>query len=190
MADQLATSSDLASALQVDPASLNAATATLLLELATSIVQRAAGGQRIIQATDTALIDVIDLDQWIDLPQRPVTAVTTVVLDGTTITDWRLVNQRLWRQVGWLTRWDQPSQAAITHTHGYPAGSQYLQLARAATLSLAVAGYGNPAAVVSEAIDDYRVSYDEAAARMELSPFTAEAIRAQYGWPAYVTTSS
>jgi hypothetical protein len=183
--DLLATPDDLRLALQ-NPV-LDDATATMLLELATAKVRRAAGGQLILDATDVAVIDVLDLDQWIDLPQRPIRAVIMVVLDGTVITDWRLVNQRLWRLIGWLTRWDMPSQAAVTYSHGYPDGSRYLQLARSATLSLAAAGYGNPSGVTSESIDDYRVSYDEAAGRMELTEHTAASLRAQYGSSAYVT---
>jgi hypothetical protein len=181
----LATPEDLASLLQQD---LDRATATMLLELSTSQVQRAAGGQRIVDATDTALIDITELDQWIDLPQYPVRSVTSVTLDGTVITDWKLVNQRLWRAVGWLTSWAQPSQAAVLNAHGHPTGSQYLQLGRNSALSLAVVGYGTPGGATSEAIDDYRVTYAEAAARMEMSEFMAAAIRAQYGTTAYQTT--
>lgn len=187
MADQLATPEDLASLLQQD---LDASTANLLLELATAKVQRAAGGQRIVEVTDTALVDVTDdCDLYLALPQLPVRAVSLVKLDGTTITDWSLRSQMLWRAVGWMQSWSPPSQAAVTYTHGYPAGSQYLQLARECTLSLAKMGYGNPSGATSESIDDYRVSYAEADARMQMTEFMRDAIAAAYGTGAHVTLS-
>lgn len=188
MADMLATPEELASVLQQD---LDAATATLLLELATGIVQ-AAVGQRLVEATDTELVDVLRQSYWLTLSQKPITSVAAVVLDGTALTegtDWVLRAQRLWRSAGWLNTWSPPSQAEVTYTFGYPSGSQHLQLARSVTLSLAQAGYGNPSQVQSEAIDDYRVSYAEAAARMELTEPIRAALVAKYGTGAYVLDS-
>ena len=182
----LATPQDLASLLQQD---LDASTANLLLELATAKVQRAAGGQRIIQATDTAVIDVVEWDQWLALPQLPVQSVDTVELDGTPVTDWVLSNQKLWRLSGWLTACWQPSQVKVTYTHGYPDGSQWLHLARDMTLALARMGYGNPGGVSMEAIDDYRVSYAEVDARMQMTEPMRQAIADAYGTTAYVTVS-
>ena len=185
MADQLATLTDLASLLQSD---VDNSTGTMLLELATSIVQQAAGGQRIIDLTDTAVVDA-SWDYWLDLPQRPVRSVTLVKIDGTTVTDAFLRGQSLWRAIGWMESSSPPSTVAVTYVHGYPAGSQYLQLARSMVLSLAQAGYGNPSSVSSESIDDYSVSYDQAAARMQLTPFMADAIADAYGFSTYVTES-
>jgi hypothetical protein len=186
MADQFATPVELAGLLQSD---LDAYTANLLLDLATGIVQGAIGGQRLIEVTDTALIDVLSWDEWLDLPQLPVRSVSTVVLDGTAITDWRLRSQRLWRLNGWQRLLCEPSQVAVTYSHGYPVDSPYMATAKAHTLSLAQAGYGNPSVVESETIDDYRVSYAEALARMELTePMRAQLV-ARYGNPAVVTTS-
>lgn len=190
MADQLATPADLASLLQRN---LDASTANMLLELATAKVQRAAGGQRILDVTDTAVIDVPagDCEPYLELPQLPVRSVATVKLNGTTLTvttDYKVSGQKLWRRVGWSRLWD-PSQVIVTYTHGYPAGSQWLQLAREATLSLAAMGYGNPTGATSEAIDDYRVTYAQADARMQLSEHAADAIAAAYGTGAYVTSS-
>ena len=53
MADQLATPTDLANL--VPGSSLPAATATLLLECATAVVQAAADGQRIVQVVNDVL---------------------------------------------------------------------------------------------------------------------------------------
>lgn len=183
----LTTPEDLAAFLQRDD--LDRYTATMLIELATSLVQRAAGGQRILDITDTASIDVVDLSQELALPQYPIRSVATVILDGTTLTDWRLVNQELWRYNGWLIRADQPSQVLVTYTHGHPAGSQYLQEARRYVLSLCAIGYGNPSQATSEAIDDYKVTYGEAAARMEATDFMLAGIRDAYGASAFITAS-
>lgn len=187
MADKLATPEDLASLLQQD---LDASTANLLLELATAKVQRAAGGQRILDVTDTAVIDVTDpCEPYLALPQLPVRSVATVKIDGTTVTDWYLRNQMLWRSSGWAESWSPPSQVTVTYTHGYATGSQWLQLARDATLSLAQMGYGNPSGATSEAIDDYRVTYGEADARMQMTEHMRRAIADAYGTGTYVTSS-
>lgn len=183
MADMLATPEELASVLQQD---LDAATATLLLELATGIVQ-AAVGQRLVEATETELVDITDCSYWLELSQKPITSVASVALDGTAVTDWALRNQKLWRAAGWFNSTSPPSQAEVEYTFGYPDGSQHLQLARAVTLSLAQAGYGNPTGVQSEAIDDYRVSYADAMARMELTDAMRMALVNKYGTGAYVT---
>lgn len=194
MADQLATPQDLASLLQLDYAALTAAqqaTMQMLVELATGKVQRAAGGQRIVDATDTAVIDVNpgDCDRYLALPQLPVRSVAAVLIDGTAVTDWRLSQQMLWRSAGWSRSWCEPTQVTVTYTHGYPTGSQWLQLARDHTLTLARMGMGNPAGALSEALDDYRVSYAEADARMQMTEFMRQAIADAYGISAYSTGS-
>ncbi|MFV2094830.1 hypothetical protein ACFHW1_04975 [Micromonospora sp. LOL_014] len=190
MADQLATPEDLASLLQQD---LDAATADLLLDLATAKVQRAAGGQRIVEATSTAVIDVMPYsdDRFLALPQLPVRSVSSVTLNGVAITDWTLTAQQLWRLVGWNPLWWRPSQVAVTYAHGYTTGSQYLQLARDCTLSLARAGYSNPAGDLGgEAIDDYRAPRRaEVDARMQLTEDMRAAIADAYGTGAHVTMS-
>lgn len=109
MADQLATVADLASALQQD---VDTSTATLLVECATAVVQEACGGQRIVQVVDDQLAIMGDTNWWLALPQIPVTAVTAVVLDGTTLTtaanDYKVFGNRLWRKQGWQTNYGWP----------------------------------------------------------------------------------
>jgi hypothetical protein len=58
MADQLATPEDLAALLQ--DSQVDRATAELLLECATAVVQSAAGGQRILQVVDDAVTLYLD----------------------------------------------------------------------------------------------------------------------------------
>lgn len=198
MADQLATPADLASALEVD--SVDTATATLVIEGATAVVQEAAGGQRILQVVgDTASI-VVPTGQWLELPQRPVTAVTSVTLpDGTVVAagtasgTYRRIQHRLWRDIGWKRQptvglwpygvWlcDEPGEVTVVYTHGLAAGDQGLQLARGWVLSLARLVYNNPTGASREQIDDYSVAYERAAAALEASPYLQKSIRRQYG---------
>src|SRR4051794_7916688 len=102
----LATPEDLASFMQQD---LDLSTATMVLELATAKVQRAAGGRRILQVEDTAVVDGV-FDYWLELPQRPIQSVSVVAIDGTVVTDWALRSQRLWRAAGLMLSWSPPSQ--------------------------------------------------------------------------------
>lgn len=193
MADQLATSADLALMPGVDT-SLPAATLTLLIECATAVVQGVCGGQRIVQVVnDVATLDLDGLDGglYLHLPQRPVTDVSSVLIGTTSVTDWtaQMSRGRLWRPSGWRSTLlayplSQPSQVTVTYTHGYPTGDQRLQLARSAVLSLAAGpASGATAGVSREQIDDYSVAYEAMAARMEASPFLVERLRAQYGRP-------
>lgn len=193
MTDQLATSADLALMPGVDP-DLPPATATLLIECATAVVQAVCGGQRIVQVIDdqvTLDLDGEDVGPYLVLPQRPVTAVSAVLVGSTSVSDWsaQLSRGRLWRASGWRSTLlgyplSQPSGVTVTYTHGYASGDQRLQLARSAVLSLASGAAGGGAGVVREQIDDYSVQYEAMAARLEASVFLVERLRAQYGRPA------
>jgi len=187
MADQLATPADLASLLQQD---VDTATATLLLECATAVVQEAAGGQRLLEVVgDTANLTGLT-DSWLDLPQIPVTAVISVTLDGVAVAagtpgsgglTYRRRGNRLWRGGGWQTYCGEPSDVVVVHTHGYAVGAQQLQLARSSVLSLAKPYYPNPSGASSESIDDYSVTYAAMSAQMEATPIVKAALRKTYG---------
>lgn len=183
MVDQLASAADLAAALQVAVADLNSASATLLLEVATGLVQAATGGQRLVLVEDDEVTLTGTTDSYLDLPQIPVVEVSAVELDGVALsagTDYRVVGNRLWRGVGWQSG-DEPSEAVVTYSHGYAAAAQELQLARSVVLSLARSGYVNPSGTTSEGVDDYRASWDVTAARMEISSSVRAALRRRYG---------
>jgi hypothetical protein len=193
MADQLATPQELASFLQLgDYSTLTPAkqqTLTMLTELATAKVQRAAGGQRIILAESTAVIDLpagYD-DCYVPLPQWPVRSVAAVSLNGGVITNFYLRSHALWRAERWGCWSRVPPQIGVTYTHGHAAGSQSLVLARTAVLELARGGWGNPLGMTSKAIDDYRVTYAEADARMVLPRPTIDSLAQAYGRSAHVT---
>lgn len=187
MADQLVTPTELASFMQQD---VDTSTATLLIEMATGKIQSACG-QRLVEATSTFVIDVQwgSWTAWLELPQRPIQSVASVTIDGTAYTDWVLRSQRLWRLGGWSLSASAPSQVTVTDcVHGYPTGSQALQLARDMCLALAAAGYGNPGgSAAAEQIDDYRVTYAEADSRIQVTPGMRDMLRGTYGTPAYVT---
>jgi hypothetical protein len=190
MADQLVTPSELASFLQKD---VDTATATLLIELATGKVQGAAG-QRLVAATSTFVIDV-DLcsgyEPYLALPQSPVRSVASVEIDGATTTDWLLRSQKLWRLNGWNTNSSAPTQVtAVGVAHGYLDGSQMLELARSYVFGLCAMPYETGgAAVQSEQIDDYRVTYAQADAAMVVTPAMKDQLIKAYGTSAYVTSS-
>ena len=207
MADQLATPADLASLLQMD---VDTATATLLIEAATGVVQQACGGQRIVQVVGDVATIIGTTDSWLDLPQIPVTSVASVALDGTTLTvttDYRVFGNRIWRKFGWQTNYgwpydgaysywggypppsiisgypyQEPSGVVVTYTHGYAPGAQELQLARSAVLSMCATAYSNPSGSSSESIDDYSVNFGRTLdAPLVLSPTLKAALRRQYG---------
>lgn len=184
MADQLATPADLAALLQQD---LDLATATLVLEAATAVVQEVAGRQRLVQVVDDVVTVVGTTSGWLQLPQRPVTAVSAVTLDGAALSagtatgTYRRSGSALWRDTGWATYAGEPSAVVVTYTHGYAPGAQELQLARTAVLSIARAAYANPGGMTREQIDDYSVAYEAATARLDASAYLRAALQRQYG---------
>lgn len=193
MADQLATPQQLANLLQLTWADLSAdqqATLTMLVELATAKVQDACG-QRLVDAESTAVIDVEmwECDRYLPLPQRPVRSVESVEIDGEACTDYLLRSQQLWRLYGWNVNSSAPTQVTVAFTHGYLDGDQALQPAVNDTLVLARMGWGNPSGVTGESLDDYRVTYAEADARMQVTPPMRDALIAAYGTGAYVVGS-
>ncbi len=187
MADQLATPADLAALLQKN---VDTASATLAIEVCTAVVQAAVDGQRIVQVAGDVQTIPGTTEQWLRLPQIPVVSVSSVALDGVTLTagapgsgslTYRLVGNRLWRGCGWQTYCGEPSTVVVTNTHGIAAGAQDLQLARGVVLSLARGLFENPTGAISEKIDDYAVAYDAAAASLDATPSVKAMLRKVYG---------
>jgi hypothetical protein len=134
MADQLATPEDLASLLERDD--IDAYKATTLVEIGTSIVQVAAGGQRILFVEDDTF-DVMGTSScWLDLPQIPVAKgdVTSVTVNGSPVMDFKQFGARLWRRCGWAPVCGEPSEVGGIYSHGHQPGVQDLQLARGGDL--------------------------------------------------------
>ena len=182
MADLLATPVDLAAALQRD---VDTASATLALEVATAVVQ-AAAGQRIVRATTTETT-YGDTDQVLRLKQRPVRSVTSVTYGGTLLSQgtasgtWRLTSGGLWRDAGWIDAVGEPYPTVVVYEAGYETTEQEIQLGRGVCLSIARGLFTNPDGVTREQIDDYSVAYAEAAAAMDAASGMAARLRKFYG---------
>lgn len=187
MADQLATPQDLASLLQRDWAALTAAqqaTMTLLVEAGTAVVQNAAGGQRIQQVVNDTVDVIGGTGSWLPLPQWPVTAVSSVIYNGSALVegaDYKRSRSRLWRRDGWTECPDEPYPATVVYIHGYPDGAQELQFARSAVLGLIRDVYGNPGGLKAQSVDDWSATYSALSAHMDGSPTLRAALRRQYG---------
>jgi hypothetical protein len=183
VADLLATPADLASLLQRD---VDTASATLALEVSTSVVQ-AAAGQRIVRATTTDGMVWGGSDRTLMLPERPVISVASVTYGGSLLTQgtasgtWRIAPDGIWRDLGWAECAGEPSPVLVTWTHGYQVTDQEIQLGRGAALSLARGLFNNPDGTIREQIDDYAVAYAEAAAALEANPTLTALLRKQYG---------
>ncbi len=97
--------------------------------------------------------DVVELEgNWtgaLQLPRGPVSAVSAVEVDGTVVTDWTLVGDRLLRRratdastSGW---WAGPDVAVeVTYSHGYPSSHWRVQAARPVVLRAAIRAWSNP----------------------------------------------
>jgi len=183
MADQLASPQDLASLLGLtwgDLGDTEQASLTMLVEIGTAVVQ-AEPRQRLVEVVDDTVTLLGATESWLSLPERPVTAVAAVALDGAPVADWRLHGSRLWRAGGWAASALEPSTVEVTYTHGYPPGHQALQLARGAVLGVVRDWAANPSAATSLKIDDYAETYSAMAARLEASTHLRSALRRQYG---------
>lgn len=179
MADQLATPDDLAKLLGVEVDDR----VTMLVEIGTAVVQ-ATVGQRLVEVADDSVTLAGSVRSWLRLPQRPVSAVASVTIDGAEVTDYKRFGADLFRRCGWAASNVEPSVVEVVYSHGYAADAQELQLARGAVLALMKGWADNTSGLKSERIDDYQVVYDEVAAQLEASPFLRSALRRQYGSPA------
>ena len=161
-----ASAADLATYLQRAAFAVGAETtsAQLALDIASSVVVGRTG-----QTFDVVANDVVTLDtcpgEDVRLPQRPVTAVTSVttrdygsaaVTTRTLYTDYEQRGGRLrWVGVGW---W--PDEVTVTYTHGYAVVPDDV---RGATLAVAAELHGNPDGLSRSAIDDSNDQHEWAA---------------------------
>jgi hypothetical protein len=94
----------------------------------------------------------------VQIPYRPVTAVSQVRLNGVVITGWTLRLNALWRSAGFGT-WSAfpPDLLEVDLTYGYTAVPDAVKLA---VLEIAGGIYNHPDVnAQSEKIDDYSVTY-------------------------------
>lgn len=177
MADMLVTPEKLASLL----GTLDEAKATTVIEAVTAAVQGCVQ-QRLVMVEDDEAEGLLGtLECWFELPERPVSAVTSVHLDGEEITDYRRFGARLWRRDGWETCPGEPSSVDVVYTHGYADDDPRIEPARAAVLMLAANVYPNPSGVKSKSIGDYSVAYEAAAALLGDDTPLVKSLRRRYG---------
>lgn len=162
---------------------------TVMLAVASSIV-RAAAGSPILTTTSAVTLWGLDADHWLDLPGKPVTAITSVTHDGTALTadvDFKLVDGRLWGSSLWGDG-GEPLKVLVTLTHGFAAVPPHIvQLVCDLAIvgaNAATAGALDPR-IIAEKIDDYAVTFragaEAVATAMELPDRTKRGLRSQFG---------
>lgn len=140
---------------------------------------RAVTGQTISEVVDDVWITDAPVSCVLSLPERPVTAVTSVLVDGEPVTDWVLRGSRLRRTTPWSDGCTIP-EVEIVYTHGYPQGAEELDLAKDACLARAAEQRVNPNGYKSEKVDDYARSYGDGGTS-DAWAGVAKALRKQYG---------
>lgn len=158
----------------------------LMLAVASALV-RGAAGSPILETDSTVTLWATEDDVWLDLPGKPVTAIATVTVDGTAVTDYRLVDGRLWRRCGW-SFCGEPIEVVVEMTHGFaevPVDIVQLVCDLAILgIDTSTAGALDPRAV-AERIDDYSVTFAAAgatvASAMTLPEATRRSLKARFG---------
>ncbi|MFE2936668.1 hypothetical protein [Streptomyces sp. NPDC059278] len=157
MASPWAAADDLRAYLRLDAIDEPAAEEVIK---AAEMVIRGGLGQVIDQVQGDILHLVGTGHRVLNLPEMPVTAVTSVTVDDQALT--KGVDYR-WNRYGILTRlgacWPLDADVEITYTHGYePIPPLLVQVC----LQVAGRAWVNPKeAVSSESLGDYSVSYDK-----------------------------
>lgn len=144
----------------------------------------------------TSEVDVLGgTGQWLALPGPPVTEVSTVAVDGSAVSDHRLIQDRLWRRCGWQSTCD-PSVVTVTMTHGFAEvpediiGMVCVLVAGALRASRSTSDGSSiappPSDVVALGIDDYRVQFTQDFEGRNLTLFdiperVKESLRARFG---------
>lgn len=161
----------------------------VMLAVASSLV-RAAAGSPILETDSTVSLWAQDRSQWLTLPGKPVTAVTSVEVDGDALTagtDYKLVGGDLWAPTFWGDDCE-PVEVVVEMTHGLadvPAHVVQLVCDLAILGAAAAEDGAHDPRVVAEKIDDYSVTFSEGAASvasaMEVPVLTRQWLRAQFG---------
>lgn len=169
-----ATSADLATRLKRTFSSAESDQADLLLAGATAEI-RALTGQWISEVVDDVFTTDAPLSRVLWLPERPVTSVASVTVDGTAVTDFHRRGSRLIRSAPWATC--EGSEVVVVNTHGYNDEDERFDLARSACMAMAGPQMGNPQNLKSETIDDYTRVFGDYADSTPLG----KALYRQYG---------
>lgn len=146
---------------------------------------RDAAGCAITRQTSTVVF-AAEASRRVELPARPVVSVTTVLLDGSPVTDWTLIGSSLWRESGWATPGNVPAVMTVTFTHGWDAvPADVVDLACsliAGAQQERVAGSHRGKAY--ERVDDYQVGFipaDDHVSAFEIPDRTRTMLRRRFG---------
>lgn len=183
----LASAADL-EALGIDTSDMSRVD-SLLVSVSAEV--REAAGVPISRTTSTVTVGGT-CDVFLDLPGRPVRAVSSVEVDGSSVDDWRLVDGRLWRRCGWA---GTHAPVTVTYDHGFdevPADIVRLVcMFVAAGLHAAEDGYGSRRGMAYERIDDYQAGYmqgeHEVVDPAGIPERTRRMLRERFGAGAFVT---
>lgn len=174
-----------------------------MLDAASAAIREAAGTP--ITLTTSTVVVPGGCEEFLTLPGT-VREITSVTVRDTVLTadDYTVVGNQLWRFGGWLSRLtnetsfflpadqSRPTLITVTYTHGLDeAPADIVDLCcDLATAGMLSSGPADPR-VASEAVDDYRVSFNtggEAAASVfELPERTKASLRQRFGSQAFVT---
>lgn len=156
-----------------------------MLSVASTLVREAAGSP-ILSATATVSWWVTEWSEFETVPVRPLRSVSAVTLDGEAVTDHKVVHNDLWRRDGWYV--DEPVEIEATLVAGLPTVPESI---KQLVCDLAILGMNTATAgaldprVVAERIDDYSVTFSEAAgavsSAMTIPSATRSSLRARFG---------
>jgi hypothetical protein len=172
---QYATATELAGKLQKD---LDTYSADQVLTLASALFSREADTWF---APTTATYTTLGTPcPSIDLPFRPVSAVTDVRINSVAVTGWTLIKRTLWRPQGFGTSCSiPPDKVEIDLTHGEATAPDDV---KAEVLEIAGQAYDIPVgALVAESIDDYAVKYATTGGGLQLTASARDLARMYRG---------
>lgn len=151
---QYATATELAGRLQKD---LDTYSANQVLTLSSALLDREAETTW-TPTTVTWSTTYANGCTELELPFKPISAVSAVRVNGVAVTGWVLRGNTIYRVAGFGYRWAYPpDQVDVDLTYGYAAATDDV---KAAVIEIAGQAYEVPnGAIVSETIDDYAVRY-------------------------------
>ncbi|MCZ2261581.1 hypothetical protein [Isoptericola sp. QY 916] len=163
-----------------------------LLDAASAAIRHAAGCA-VTRQTSTVTLWT-EPSRRIELPAKPVHSVSSVVLDGEPVTDYKLRGSGLWLDGYWQMPGDIPGELEVTFDSGYdevPADVVDLCCSLVAGgLASAEDGYDPKRGMGYERIDDYQYGMatgdDEVVSVMELPASTRDWLRGRFAGGAAV----
>lgn len=163
----------------------------VLLRSASSAIRDAAGSS-ISRSTTTVKLPGSS-EQWLAVPLQPANAVTDVEIDGTAVTDFTFMGDRLWRASGWRNGY-APVLVELTVDHGYDAVPDDIVDLCCSLVAASIAamedGYDPKRGLANVRIDDYSEGYfkgeDEVVNPLDLPERTRAWLRSRFGSQAHV----